>query len=138
MDERVKIESILKRIETLREEVASLLPKPEPVVAPESEPVVVVKSQPIVRVSLPKAPMPSPEPDAFERFINRVGDWFAVRGDFAPQGMTREFAVATRWLTRLVAGWRVDGVAFSPLHRFSSSSMSRLKAVGLADCTCRR
>ena len=83
MDERVKIESILKRIDTLREEVASLLPKPEPVVAPESEPVVVVKSQPIVRVSLPKAPMPSPEPDAFERFINRVGDWFAVRGDFA-------------------------------------------------------
>ena len=112
MDERVKLESILKRIDTLREEVASLLPKPEPVVAPESEPVVVVKSQPTVRVSLPKAPMPSPEPDAFERFINRVGDWFAVRGDFAPQGMTREFAVATRWLMRIGAMLLVGAMAY--------------------------
>ena len=45
-------------------------------------------------------PQPTYEPTAFDVFWSRVEDWFAVRGDFAPAGMTREFAIATRWLVR--------------------------------------
>lgn len=95
MNDRSRIESILERIDALREEVVSLMPEPEPIIAPISEPKSVV-AQPKV-FELPS------EPSAFDRFVNRVGDWFAVRGDFAPEGMTREFAVATRWLTRVGA-----------------------------------
>ena len=36
-------------------------------------------------------------------FWMRVEDWLAVRGDFAPKGMTHEFAFATRWLIRVGA-----------------------------------
>lgn len=40
------------------------------------------------------------EPNAVEVFFDRIADWIAVKGDFAPKGTTREFAVATRWLVR--------------------------------------
>jgi hypothetical protein len=43
------------------------------------------------------------EPTAIDIFWRKVEDWFCVRGDFAPKGVTREFAVATRWLTRVGA-----------------------------------
>ena len=43
---------------------------------------------------------PPYEPTAADRFWATVEDWFCVRGRFAPKGMTREFAVATRWLLR--------------------------------------
>ena len=36
------------------------------------------------------------EPTAFDMFWQRIEDWLAVRGDFAPKGMTHEFAFATR------------------------------------------
>ena len=36
-----------------------------------------------------------------ELFWSKVEDWIAVRGEFAPKGMTREFAFATRWLVRI-------------------------------------
>ena len=36
-------------------------------------------------------------------FWMRIEDWLAVRGDFAPKGMTHEFAFATRWLIRVGA-----------------------------------
>ena len=49
---------------------------------------------------------------ALERFWAKVEDWFCVRGDFAPAGMTREFAVATRWLTRLGAVLLVGATAY--------------------------
>ena len=41
------------------------------------------------------------EPTAIDLFWMRIEDWLAVRGDFAPKGMTREFAFATRWLVRI-------------------------------------
>ncbi len=57
--------------------------------------------------SVPHSPFPVPptsyEPTAFDIFWMRVEDWFAVRGDFAPKGMTHEFAFATRWLIRVGA-----------------------------------
>ena len=48
----------------------------------------------------PKTPY---EPTAIDLFWMRVEDWLAVRGDFAPKGMTHEFAFATRWLVRIAA-----------------------------------
>ena len=57
--------------------------------------------------SIPHSPFPvhptSYEPTAFDMFWMRIEDWFAVRGDFAPKGMTHEFAFATRWLIRVGA-----------------------------------
>ena len=44
---------------------------------------------------------PSPAPTGVELFWAKVEDWIAVRGEFAPKGMTREFAFATRWLVRI-------------------------------------
>lgn len=108
MDERIKVESILNRIDALREEVAALLP--EPVVVSNPEPIVAPKIQVVVKASMPE--VAPPEPSAFDRFVNRVGDWFAVRGDFAPKGMTREFAVATRWLTRIGAMLLVGAMTY--------------------------
>ena len=48
----------------------------------------------------PKTPY---EPTAVDLFWMRIEDWLAVRGDFAPKGMTHEFAFATRWLVRIAA-----------------------------------
>ncbi|MBR4893713.1 MAG: hypothetical protein IKZ36_00770, partial [Kiritimatiellae bacterium] len=57
------------------------------------------------QVVKPPAPsvqrQPKYEPTAIDLFWKRIGDWFAVRGDFAPKGMTHEFAFATRWLIRV-------------------------------------
>ena len=49
----------------------------------------------------PNHPTAPYEPTAIDLFWMRVEDWFAVRGDFAPKGMTHEFAFATRWLIRI-------------------------------------
>ncbi len=38
---------------------------------------------------------------AVELMLGRAGDWLAVRGEFAPPGVTHEFAFATRWLVRV-------------------------------------
>ena len=40
-------------------------------------------------------------PSALDIFWSKIEDWVCVRGSFAPKGMTREFAVATRWLARV-------------------------------------
>lgn len=47
-----------------------------------------------------KAPEPE-QKDFMELMWAKFEDWFCVRGTFAPKGMTREFAVATRWLVRV-------------------------------------
>ena len=44
---------------------------------------------------------PQSQPDALELLFARLGEWLAVRGEFAPKGMTHEFAFATRWLVRI-------------------------------------
>lgn len=43
----------------------------------------------------------APEPTAVEILLGRCADYLAVRGEFAPAGMTREFAFVTRWLVRI-------------------------------------
>ena len=63
--------------------------------------------------SPPPLPPPSPcEPTAADRFWATVEDWFCVRGNFAPKGMTREFAVATRWLLRVGSLLLVGAMAY--------------------------
>ena len=74
-----------------------LPPKPvEPLPERQAEPPPVVKSPAPAVQGAPKY-----EPTALDIFWKRVEDWFAVRGDFAPKGMTHEFAFATRWLVRI-------------------------------------
>ena len=49
---------------------------------------------------------------ALDVFWEKVGDWLCVRGAFAPKGMTREFAVATRWLVRIGILMLVAGIVY--------------------------
>ena len=78
---------------------------------PESVVPVVAQSKPVVRVETPKkeAMVEAPE----RPFIPPViGDWFFVRGAFAPKGVTREYAVATRWLLRVGSVLIVGAMAY--------------------------
>ncbi len=99
---------VLVRLSSLSEELKKLRrmflePKP----TPEPEPVEEVK---IEQTEIPEPEciakpesivVPATEPTALELFFSRIKDWFLVCGDFAPPGMTREFAFATRWLVRV-------------------------------------
>lgn len=75
-------------------------PEPAPVPEPVSEPVPTPESA-VVRPPVVVSECAEHEETAFEILLARIGNWFAVRGEFAPQGMTREFAFVTRWLIRL-------------------------------------
>ena len=46
-------------------------------------------------------PVNTGETSAVEMLCANIGDWLCVCGAFAPKGMSREFAVATRWLARI-------------------------------------
>ena len=65
-----------------------------------------------LKSSPPLPPAPPPPPTAADRFCATVEDWFCVRGRFAPTGMTREFAVATRWLLRIGSLLLVGAMAY--------------------------
>ena len=84
--------------ESVLESVPELEPVPELESAPES------MNQPVV--------CDEPEMSVFDIFWAKFEDWFCVRGDFAPKGTTREFAVATRWLTRVGAVLLVGAIAY--------------------------
>ena len=109
MQDEAKINRILAELDVIRLEVKSLLParRPEqkPVAAPMPKPAIAPTPNPIPK---PQAS----EPTAIDRFWEKVEDWFYVRGDFAPKGMTREFAVATRWLTRIGSVLIVGAIAY--------------------------
>ena len=86
---------------------------PSPVANPQVAPSPVVKppasprdnsSAPVRKVSY--------EPTAVDLFWMRVEDWLAVRGDFAPKGMTHEFAFATRWLVRIGVALIVGAIIY--------------------------
>ena len=95
-----KINRILAELDAIRLEVKSLLP----VRRPEQKPVAVPITKPAI----------TPTPNQIRKLqaSERVEDWFCVRGDFAPKGMTREFAVATRWLTRIGSVLIVGAIAY--------------------------
>lgn len=52
------------------------------------------------------------EPTVSDVFWSRIGDWLAVRGAYAPKGVTREFAVVTCWLIRIGAVVLVGAMAY--------------------------
>lgn len=69
--------------------------------------------QPVPPRPLPVTRSPLPvSPSAFDMFWMRIEDWLAVRGDFAPKGMTHEFAFATRWLVRIGAALIVGAIIY--------------------------
>jgi uncharacterized membrane protein len=97
MQDEIKLNRILAQLEEIKREVKSMLPPPTPAPKPMPAP----KAEPsITPVQKPALPASDPAPTTMERLWAKVEDWFLVRGAFAPKGVTREFAVATRWLTR--------------------------------------
>lgn len=64
-------------------------------------------------VAAASAPVTAPQPlTAMEMFWMKIEDWLAVRGTFAPKGVTHEFAFATRWLVRIGALLLVGAIAY--------------------------
>lgn len=97
---------------------ASVAPVPAASPVSSAAPVAPVKAEPpaapvapVERVARPKPSLPE-ELTAMDLFWSRIEDWFCVRGDFAPKGMSREFAVATRWLVRVGAVLLVGASAY--------------------------
>lgn len=91
-------------------EVAAMSDEPETETAPEPN------AQPetptiVTTIDQPTAQIPE-EPTALDIFWSRIEDWLAVRGDFAPKGMTREFAFATRWLVRVGVALIVGAIVY--------------------------
>lgn len=77
-------------------------PAPEPVKAPAAS-VAEPEEQPCEA---------SDEPAAIDVIFEKVQRWLAVRGEFAPPGMTHEFAFATRWLVRFGAILIVGAITY--------------------------
>ena len=109
MQDEAKINRILAELDAIRLEVKSLLPAHRT----ETKSVAV----PMPRLAIMPTPNPLLKPQAsestaVERFWEKVEDWLYVRGDFAPSGMTREFGVATRWLTRIGSVLIIGAIAY--------------------------
>ncbi|MBQ6327744.1 MAG: hypothetical protein IJI35_01900, partial [Kiritimatiellae bacterium] len=109
MQDEVKLNRILSQLEEIRREVKSMLPPPKPAPVPMPAPKAKPPAAPVLKPALPAG---DGKPTAMDRFWEKVEDWFCVRGEFAPTGMSREFAVATRWLTRVGAVLLVGAIAY--------------------------
>lgn len=128
MTDEFKIKRIIAQLDNLKEEVQSMLPEPKPELKVEQKPEPKIEPRPAPKVvaapvqkpaeapaSKPQSAANAPrvyEPTAMDRFWEKIEDWFTVRGEFAPKGMSREFAVATRWLTRIGSVLLVGAVAY--------------------------
>ena len=109
MQDEVKIKRILAELDVIRLEVKSMLPQPKPAPAPMPAPKVEPPATPTPKPAMPAS---DPKPTTMERLWAKVEDWFLVRGAFAPKGVTREFAVATRWLTRVGSVLLAGAIAY--------------------------
>lgn len=109
MQDEVRLNRILSQLEEIRREVKSMLPQPKPEPKPMPAPKAETSTTPVQKPALPAS---DPAPTTMERFWAKVEDWFLVRGAFAPKGVTREFAVATRWLTRVGSVLLAGAVAY--------------------------
>ena len=109
MQDDVRLNRILSQLEEIRREVKSMLPQPKPEPKPMPAPKAETSTTPVQKPALPAS---DPAPTTMERFWAKVEDWFLVRGAFAPKGVTREFAVATRWLTRVGSVLLAGAVAY--------------------------
>ena len=107
-----------------------MLPPPTPAPAPAPKPMPVPKAEPPATQDLkPTLPAVDSSPTTMERFWAKVEDWFLVRGAFAPKGVTREFAVATRWLTRV--GSVLLAASVVKLLLFDTSTLATPGRVGV-------
>jgi uncharacterized membrane protein len=121
----VKVNNIAYEIEELKRLVSNKHVQKDKAARPEAAPchvdapaTPVVPAVPKRQADLPRPIVPCEEsesrvdvktaalmadelPTAMDIFWTKIEDWFCVRGSFAPEGMTREFAVATRWLVRM-------------------------------------
>ncbi len=92
--------------------------EPIPEIVPEPEPMPKLEPEPMSETPSASEPMKhsevleEAEMSVFDIFWAKFEDWVCVRGDFAPKGMTREFAIATRWLTRVGAVLLVGAIAY--------------------------
>jgi uncharacterized membrane protein len=101
----VKLSSLKAQIRRIEEKMFPQQCVEETVAAEEQEQEEICEEVPLPKETVPevfeeKSPIVC-EPTALELFWARIEDWIAVRGAFAPAGMTREFAFATRWLLRI-------------------------------------
>ncbi len=98
---------------TVVKEVTETCP-PEPVVESQPPNVEPVAPTPVGVVADERHPavVEPQDPTAMEIFWQKVEDWLAVRGEFAPKGVTHEFAFATRWLVRVGAVLLVGAIAY--------------------------
>ena len=96
--------------EPVVETVPGPAPMPEP--APVPEPVPMPMPEPVDGPMKPRAVPEAADMGFFDVFWAKFEDWFCVRGDFAPKGTTREFAIATRWLSRVGAVLLVGAIAY--------------------------
>ena len=93
-----------------QEPIPEIVPEPEPMPKLEPEPMSETPSasEPVKHNKV----LEEAEMSVFDIFWAKFEDWVCVRGDFAPKGMTREFAIATRWLTRVGAVLLVGAIAY--------------------------
>lgn len=91
--------------ERREESDAPQAPRPPSMGKAEAAPTAEASSRQVAKVqSRPACELPGGrtcQPTALDVFWKKVEDWFAVRGEFAPRGVTHEFAFATRWLVRV-------------------------------------
>lgn len=87
---------------------------PKPVVERRSPDAVAVVPAPVRAPAVDRHPaVAEPQPlTAMEMFWMKIEDWLAVRGTFAPRGVTHEFAFATCWLVRVGALLLVGAIAY--------------------------
>ena len=104
-----KLGALSREVEEMKKMLARPVEKKEEVKPHEADKTTSAQQQVCEPVA---GPMPVCEPTAADRFWATVEDWFCVRGKFAPKGMTREFAVATRWLLRTGSLLLVGAMAY--------------------------
>ena len=119
---RRKVDALLKDRPTENEPTVPVIirpaaPIPAPTVVRPIPPIPDEPPEPIVATQPEPAAeaMPSSEPSApsaMDILMERCADWLAVRGEFAPSGMTREFAFVTRWLVRIGVALLVGCVVY--------------------------
>ena len=122
MQDEFKIRRILAKLDEIKLEVKAMLAEPKPEPKPESKleqkpaaecrPPEIAAAKPRPVIAQPFVKEAQPTLTAIDRFWAKIEDWLAVRGDFAPKGVTHEFAFATHWLLRLGALLLVGAIAY--------------------------
>ena len=122
MQDEFRIRRILAKLDEIKLEVKAMLAEPKPEPKPESKleqkpaaecrPPEIAAAKPRPVIAQPFVKEAQPTLTAIDRFWAKIEDWLAVRGDFAPKGVTHEFAFATHWLLRVGALLLVGAIVY--------------------------